>query len=100
MGKARMVITLVSDYDTTRAAGLKARIAKINGVAFVDFNYTNNKVTLEFDPDRVSPRELEVVVMQENKHSARSVAKPASGVKHASMGKATPRREGEYVCSE
>jgi hypothetical protein len=76
MGRARMVITLGSDYDTTRAAGLKARIAKIKGVTLMDFNYTNNKVILEFDPDRVGPRELEVMVMQESKHRTRSVTTP------------------------
>ena len=100
MGKARMVITLGSDYDTTKAAGLKARIAKIKGVGFVDFNYTNNKATMEFDPDRASSVELEAIVKQENKHCARSVAKPARGVKHASVEERVPRREGEHVCSE
>jgi hypothetical protein len=100
MGKGRMVITLRSDYDTTRAAALKARLAKIKGVSFVDFDYINNKVALEFDPDRVSPRELEVVVTQENKHRVHSVGKPASGVKCASIGNETPRGDGEFVFSE
>jgi hypothetical protein len=78
MGRARMVITLGSDYDTTRAAGLKARIAKIKGVTFMDFNYINNKVILEFDPDRVGPGELEVMVTQENEHHVRSVTTPSN----------------------
>jgi hypothetical protein len=99
MGKARMIISLRSDYDATRAAGLKARLAKIKGVSFVDFDYINNKVALAFDPDRVSLRELEVVVAQENKHRARSVGKRASGVKRASMGNIS-RRDSGFVFSE
>jgi hypothetical protein len=74
LGRARMVITLGSDYDTTRAAGFKARMDKIKGVTFMDFDYINNKVILEFNPDRVGPRELEVMVTQESKHRARSAA--------------------------
>ena len=72
MGNATMVITLGSDYDTTRAAGLEARVAKIKGVTLVEFNYTNNKITMEFDPDRVSPMELEALVAREKKYRAHS----------------------------
>ena len=73
MGNATMVIALGSDYDTTTAAGLKARIAKVKGVALVDFNYTNKKATIEFDADKVSPSELETMVSREKKHRARSI---------------------------
>ena len=77
MGNATMVIALGNDYDTTRAAGLEARIAKIKGITLVEFNYTNNKITMEFDPDGVSPLELEALVMREKKHRARSNAQEA-----------------------
>jgi hypothetical protein len=99
MEKAMMVVALGNDYDTTRAAGLKARAAGINGVEFVDFNYTNNRLTVRFDPDRASLTEIKDLVERERKNCARSVAKPASGIKYASMGEGD-LREGEHVCSE
>jgi hypothetical protein len=68
MGSALVVITLGTDYDATRAAGIKARLGKIDGVDFVDFNYTNNKLTVKFNPDRASPSELKALVMREKKH--------------------------------
>lgn len=73
MGSATMVMALGSDYDAARAVGLKALIARIDGVDFVDFNYTTNKLTVKFDSDRLSLRELESVVMREKQHHARSV---------------------------
>jgi len=69
MGSAMMVITLGNDYDATRAVSIKARLARIDGVGFVDFNYTNNKLTVNFDPDQVSLSELEAMVMREKKAS-------------------------------
>ena len=68
MGSAMMVITLGNDYDATRAASIKARLVRIDGVGFVDFNYINNKLKVNFDPDRVSLSELEAMVMREKKH--------------------------------
>ena len=74
MGNATKVMSLGGDYDTTRAVGLKARMAKTKGVARVDFNYTNNKVTVEFDSEGASPKELEAMVSREKKHRAHSIA--------------------------
>lgn len=79
MGSATMVTALGSDYDAARATGLKALVARIDGVDFVDFNYTTNKLTVKFDSDRLSLRELESVVMREKQHHARSVMRFQSG---------------------
>jgi hypothetical protein len=76
MNGATAVMALGSDYDATRAVGLRARMVRIDGVDFVDFNYTNNKITVKFDPDLVSLRELEGVVVRERKHHARFVKRP------------------------
>ena len=71
MGNATTVISLGSDYDAARAIDLRALIAGMEGVDFVDFNYTNNKLAVRFDPDRASLKELEDLVMREKKHRAR-----------------------------
>jgi len=71
MGNGTTVISLGSDYDTPRAVALEAAIARIDGVESVEFNYTNNKVTVKFDSDRVSPGRLKAIVMPEKKHHAR-----------------------------
>ncbi len=68
MGNAVVVMSLGSEYDVTRAAGMRARVAKIDGVDFVDFNYTNNKLTVKFNPDRASPSELKAMATREKKH--------------------------------
>ena len=70
MGNATTVISLGSDYDAARAMDLRALIARMEGVDFVDFNYTNNKLTVRFDPDRASLKELKDLVMREKKHRA------------------------------
>ncbi len=68
MGSAVVVMTLGPRYDVTRAAGMRARVEKIDGVDFVDFNYTNNKLTVKFNPDRASPSELKAIATREKKH--------------------------------
>jgi allophanate hydrolase subunit 1 len=75
MGNATTVMALGSEYDTARAATLMASIAKMEGVESVDFNYCVNKVTVRFDPDRMSLKELEDLVTREKRHLARSVTK-------------------------
>jgi allophanate hydrolase subunit 1 len=71
MGIATSVMALGNDYDAARAVGLMARIVKIDGVNFVDFNYLTNKVTVRFDPDRVSLKELKDIVLREREHQER-----------------------------
>jgi hypothetical protein len=71
MGIATTVMTLGSDYDASRAMGLRSQIARFNGVDHVDFNYTNNKLTVRFDPDRVSLTNIEALVKREKKHRTR-----------------------------
>jgi len=78
MGEATTVMSLGGDYDATRAVTLRARIARIAGVNHVEFNYTNNRVTVQFDPDLMGPEELEGLVMREKKHHFRSVTKLTS----------------------
>ena len=68
MGDATAVMTLGNDYDVSRAVGLMARIAKINGVQFVDFNYTTNKIIVDFDPGRVGLQKLKEMVTRERAH--------------------------------
>jgi copper chaperone CopZ len=73
MGNATAVISLGSDYDATRAVALETQVARTDGVDSVEFNYTNNKLTVKFVSDRVSLAELKAVVIREKKHSSRSV---------------------------
>jgi hypothetical protein len=75
MGTATMVMGLGGDYEVTRAVGLRARIAGIAGVSFVEFNYTTNRLTVRYDPDRLSQKELENMVTREKGHRTRSVMK-------------------------
>jgi hypothetical protein len=79
MGSATTVMALGGDYDTTRAVDLRAMIGRIEGVDFADFNYTNNKLTVKFDPDQVNLSELQVIVVRERKHLARSVERLGRG---------------------
>jgi len=65
------VMTLGAGYDARRAERLKALVAGIGGVDFVDFNYTNNKITVEFDSDQQSLERLKDVVAQERKRRFR-----------------------------
>ena len=76
MGSATMVMTLGNDYDVTRVVELKAAIASLNGVDLLDFNYTNNKLTVKFDPDRVSLSELKRMVAQQEKLHIRQAKDP------------------------
>jgi hypothetical protein len=68
MGSAVVVMSLGPEYDVTRAARMRARLAKIDGVDFVDFNYTNNKLTVKFNPDRARPSELKAMAAREKTH--------------------------------
>ena len=74
MGTATMVMGLGGDYEATRAVALRTRIAGIAGVDFVEFNYTTNRVTVRFDPDQLSQKELENMVTREKGHRTRSVS--------------------------
>jgi hypothetical protein len=65
MAHATLVMGLGGDYDPTRAAVLYAILSAIGGVEFVEFNYTNNKVTVSFDPERVSLSELTEILSRE-----------------------------------
>ena len=75
MGTATMVMGLGGDYEVTRAVGLRTRIAGIAGVNFVEFNYTTNRLTVRYDPDRLNQKELENIVTREKGHRTRSVTK-------------------------
>lgn len=75
MGAATSVMALGNDYEAARAVGLMARIARIDGVNFVDFNYLTNKVTVRFDSDRVSLEELKGIVTRERKYQERPGSK-------------------------
>jgi allophanate hydrolase subunit 1 len=69
MANATLVMGLGGDYDPTRAAALYAILSAIGGVEFVEFNYTNNKVTISFDPDRVSLSELTDILSREKEQN-------------------------------
>ena len=69
MESGTSVISLGSEYDATRAAALKAAIVGIDGVTDVEFNYTTNKITVRFDPDRTNLKELaRLVVLEKVRH--------------------------------
>ena len=78
MGNGTTVISLGSDYDAARAGALETAVARIAGVDHVEFNYTNNKVTVRFDPDRTDLRELTDLVAREMRRRTRPVTKPRS----------------------
>jgi len=73
MKTATMVKALGSEYDATRAVALRTRIGGMAGVDLVDFNYTNNRVTVRYDPDLLSQKDLEDLVAREKRHRTRSV---------------------------
>ena len=75
MATATMVMGLGGDYDSTKAGALYAVLSDLDGVEYVEFNYTNNKVTVSFDPDRVSLKELESIIIQEKNHRDRPTQK-------------------------
>ena len=96
MGNGTTVISLGSDYDAARALALEAAIARIDGVESVEFNYTNNKVTVRFDPDQVNQEELKGLVMRERKRRARSVKELQS----SEVGWELQRRRGKRVLTK
>ena len=65
------MMALGGGYDARRAERLKALVAGIGGVDFVDFNYTNNRITVEFDPDQQSLERLKDIVARESKRRLR-----------------------------
>ena len=69
------MISLGSEYDAARAVALEAAVARVDGVDHVEFNYTNNKVTVRFDPDRTNLKEIKDLVTQEKEHHTRSPAR-------------------------
>jgi allophanate hydrolase subunit 1 len=71
-------MALGGEYDAVRAVGLMARVVKIRGVEFVDFNYTTNRLTVKFDPDRVSLEKLRGIVTREREHRERPEKGPGS----------------------
>ena len=73
MGSGTTVMSLGSEYDASRAGALKAAVERVDGVDHVDFNYTNNKVTVRFDPDRTDLKELTDLVAREKKRHTPSV---------------------------
>ena len=72
MRVATAVMALGVEYDAKRAERLRASVAGIDGVDFADFNYTNNKLAVKFDPDRVNLEKLQGIVARERKHQDRS----------------------------
>ena len=66
------MISLGSEYDATRAAALKAAMVEVAGVTDVEFNYTTNKITVRFDPNRTDLKELTRLVVLEKKRHPRS----------------------------
>jgi len=75
MGNGTTVISLGSEYDAARAVALEAALARVDGVDHVEFNYTNNKVTVGFDPDRTNLKEIKDLVTREKKRQTRSLAR-------------------------
>jgi len=68
MENGTAVISLGSEYDSARAAALEAAVERVKGVDHVEFNYTNNKVSVRFDPDRTNLKEIMDLVAREKKH--------------------------------
>ena len=73
MESGMTVISLGCEYDATRAAALEAAVARVDGVGHVELNYTNNKVTVRFDPERTDLNELADLVAREKKRHTRSI---------------------------
>ena len=79
MGNGTTVISLGSDYDTPRAVALEAALSRVDGVDHVEFNYTNNRIIVRFDPDRTSLKELVELVAREKRPLTNSVTKSVLG---------------------
>ena len=80
MGTAMTVTALRDDYDARGAVELKTAIARVDGVESVDFNYTNNKLIVKFDSDRVSLLELKkIITRQEKRHTSQVNNPPRQG---------------------
>jgi len=75
MGSGTTVMSLGSEYDAARAVALEAAVERVRGVDHVEFNYTNNKVTVRFDPDKTNLKEIMDLVTRERKRHIRSLAR-------------------------
>jgi copper chaperone CopZ len=75
MGNGTTVISLGGEYDAARAVALEAAVARVDGVGHVEFNYTNNKVTVRFDTERTNLNEIKDLVTREKKSYTRSLAR-------------------------
>ena len=73
MGNGTTVMSLGSEYDASRAVALKAAVEGVEGVDHAEFNYTNNKITVKFDPDSTDLKELTDLVAREKKRHTPSV---------------------------
>jgi copper chaperone CopZ len=74
MGIGTTVISLGGEYDAAMAVALEAAVARVGGVDHVEFNYTNNKVTVRFDPDKANLKEIKELVAREKKRHTSSRA--------------------------
>ena len=74
MGNGTTVMSLGSEYDAARAVALEAAVERVKGVDHVEFNYTNNKLTVRFSPDRTNLKEILEVVAREKKHHVHYLA--------------------------
>jgi len=74
MGIGTTVISLGGEYDAAMAVALEAAVARVGGVDHVEFNYTNNKVTVRFDPDRTDLKEIKDLVVREKERQTSSRA--------------------------
>ena len=75
MNNGTTVVSLGSEYDASRAVALKAAVERLKGVDHVDFNYTNNRLTVRFDPDRANLKEIMDLVAREKRHRVRSLGR-------------------------
>ena len=74
MGNGTTVMSLGGEYDAARAVAFEASVERVKGVDHVEFNYTNNKVTVRFNPDRTNLKEIMDLVDREKRHRVHSLA--------------------------
>jgi len=75
MNNGTTMISLGSEYDAARAVAFEAAVERVKGVDHVEFNYTNNKVTVRFNPDRTNLKEIMALVAREKRHHVHSLAR-------------------------
>jgi copper chaperone CopZ len=64
MTEAMMIMTPGVGNEGGEARQLKARLSRIPGVDSVDFNYVSGRITVTFDPSKVSPARIEELIKQ------------------------------------